>query len=361
MREEIGDLPLMADANQVWDVDQAIEWMGHLTAFDLRWIEEPTSPDDILGHAAIRRAVAPVGVATGEHAANRVIFKQLLQAGAIDYCQIDACRLGGVNEVLAVLLLAARFGVPVCPHAGGLGLCEYVQHLSIIDYVCVSGSLEDRTTEYADHLHEHFVHPARIRDGRYVVPTAPGYSIDLHPSAYAELATPTVPCGGLTVARRPCRPPASPERRPLVVARGCHLEFRRATGPIGVRALARKLDRLVVGRQRALPRRRPAGAGRPQGSRRAEAGAARGVPGRCRRGRAVPRRGVVRQITQLATPPPASTSCTSPVAMVPSPSGLRRRRASRCRCRAPRLVRLCSPARATDPRRSPAWQVGCPG
>ena len=156
MREEIGDLPLMADANQVWDVGQAIEWMRHLEPFGLRWIEEPTSPDDVLGHAAIRRAVAPVGVATGEHAMNRVVFKQLLQAEAIDYCQIDACRLGGVNEVIAVLLLAAKFDVPVCPHAGGLALCEYVQHLSIVDYVCVSGSLDDRTTEFADHLHEHF-------------------------------------------------------------------------------------------------------------------------------------------------------------------------------------------------------------
>ena len=130
MREEIGDLPLMADANQVWDVDEAIARMRHLAPFGLRWIEEPTSPDDVLGHAAIRRAVAPVGVATGEHAANRVVFKQLMQAEAIDYCQIDACRLGGVNEVLAVLLLAAKFDVPVCAHAGGLGLCEYVQHLS---------------------------------------------------------------------------------------------------------------------------------------------------------------------------------------------------------------------------------------
>lgn len=190
MREEIGDLPLMADANQVWDVDEAIAWMRHLEPFDLRWIEEPTSPDDVLGHAAIRRAVRPVGVATGEHAANRVVFKQLLQAEAIDYCQIDACRIGGVNEVLAVLLLAATFDIPVCPHAGGLGLCEYVQHLSVIDYVCVSGSLDDRTTEYADHLHEHFVHPAIIRDGRYVLPTAPGYSIDLHPAAYEQLAYP---------------------------------------------------------------------------------------------------------------------------------------------------------------------------
>jgi L-fuconate dehydratase len=190
MREEIGDLPLMADANQVWDVPQAIERMRHLEPFGLRWIEEPTSPDDVLGHAAIRRAIAPVGVATGEHAANRVVFKQLLQAEAIDYCQIDACRLGGVNEVLAVLLLAAKFGIPVCPHGGGLGLCEYVQHLSVIDYVCVSGSLDDRTTEFADHLHEHFVHPAVVRDGRYVLPRAPGYSVDLHPDSYAALTFP---------------------------------------------------------------------------------------------------------------------------------------------------------------------------
>jgi L-fuconate dehydratase len=184
MREEIGDLPLMADANQVWDVRESIDRMRHLAPFSLRWIEEPTSPDDVLGHATIRRA-------TGEHAANRVVFKQLLQAEAIDYCQIDACRLGGVNEVLAVLLLAAKFGVPVCPHAGGLGLCEYVQHLSVIDFVCVSGSLDDRTTEFADHLHEHFVDPAVVRDGRYVLPTAPGYSVDLHPESYAALTYPS--------------------------------------------------------------------------------------------------------------------------------------------------------------------------
>jgi L-fuconate dehydratase len=190
MREEIGDLPLMADANQVWDVDEAIAWMRHLKPFGLRWIEEPTSPDDVLGHAAIRRAVTPVGVATGEHCSNRVLFKQLLQAEAIDYCQVDACRLGGVNEVLAVLLLAAKFGVPVCPHAGGLGLCEYAQHLSIIDYVCVSGALADRTTEFADHLHEHFLHPAVARDGHYVVPAAPGYSAELHAESYAALAWP---------------------------------------------------------------------------------------------------------------------------------------------------------------------------
>ncbi|MBM4265802.1 MAG: fuconate dehydratase [Deltaproteobacteria bacterium] len=191
MREEIGDgCDLMADANQVWDVPQAIAWMKHLEPYGLRWIEEPTSPDDVVGHAAIRRAVGPIGVATGEHCANKVLFKQLLQMQAIDYCQVDACRLGGLNEVLAVLLLAARYDVPVCPHAGGLGLCEYVQHISMIDYVAVSGSLDGRCTEFADHLHEHFVHPARVRDGRYVVPEAPGYSIEMHPESLEALAFP---------------------------------------------------------------------------------------------------------------------------------------------------------------------------
>jgi L-fuconate dehydratase len=191
MREEIGwECDLMADANQVWDVPQAIAWMRHLEPFRLRWIEEPTSPDDVLGHAAIRRAVAPVGVATGEHCANKVLFKQLLQAGAIDYCQVDACRLGGLNEVLAVLLLAAHFGVPVCPHAGGIGLCEYVQHISLIDYICVSASLTDRSTEYAGHLHEHFVHPVRVRGGRYLVPEAPGYSTEMLPASLEALRFP---------------------------------------------------------------------------------------------------------------------------------------------------------------------------
>lgn len=191
MREELGDdIQLMADANQVWEVPEAIDWVQHLRPFDLRWIEEPTSPDDVLGHAAIRRAISPIGVATGEHAANRVIFKQLLQAEAIDYLQVDACRLGGLNEVLAVLLLAAVRDVPVCPHAGGIGLCEYVQHISIIDYVCASGSLADRTTEYASHLHEHFLHPPVIRDGRYVVPEAPGYSIEMLPESIATLTYP---------------------------------------------------------------------------------------------------------------------------------------------------------------------------
>jgi L-fuconate dehydratase len=183
----------MADANQVWDVPEAIGWMAALRPFDLRWIEEPTHPDDVLGHAAIRRAIAPTRVATGEHAANRVIFKQLLQADAVDYVQVDACRLGGLNEVLAVLLLAARFEKPVCPHAGGIGLCEYVQHVSMIDLLCVSGSWEDRTTEYASHLHEHFLHPAEVRAGRYVVPEAPGFSAELRPDSLDWL---TFPDGG---------------------------------------------------------------------------------------------------------------------------------------------------------------------
>jgi len=179
IREEIGSRQLMMDANQRWDVDEAITQMKTLSRFDPWWIEEPTSPDDVLGHAAIRKAIAPIRVATGEHCQNRVMFKQFFQAAAIDICQIDSCRLGGVNEILAVLLMAAKFGIPVCPHAGGVGLCEYVQHLSIFDYICVSGSLEDRLLEYVDHLHEHFLDPVRMQDGRYMPPSRPGYSIEM--------------------------------------------------------------------------------------------------------------------------------------------------------------------------------------
>ncbi|TDO56762.1 L-fuconate dehydratase [Kribbella sp. VKM Ac-2571] len=171
---------LMIDANQVWDVPEAIEWVKALAEFEPLWIEEPTSPDDILGHAAIRKAVAPIGVASGEHGMNRVLFKQMFQAGALDFCQLDAARLGSVNEVLAVYLLAASFDVPVCPHAGGVGLCELVQHLAIFDYVAVSGSLDGRVTEYVDHLHEHFVDPCVVRNGAYVLPAAPGYSAEMH-------------------------------------------------------------------------------------------------------------------------------------------------------------------------------------
>jgi L-fuconate dehydratase len=191
IREEIGeDRRLMMDANQVWGVQEAIERMRPLAAFAPDWIEEPTSPDDVLGHAAIARAVAPIRVATGEHCHNRVMFKQFLQAGALGVLQVDACRLAGVNEVLAVLLLAAKFGVPVCPHAGGVGLCELTQHLSVLDYVAISAGLEGRRLEYVDHLHEHFVDPVRIRGGRYLAPQAPGYSAQMHEASLAEHAFP---------------------------------------------------------------------------------------------------------------------------------------------------------------------------
>jgi L-fuconate dehydratase len=192
IREEIGpNRKLMMDANQVWDVGQAIENMERLKEFDPWWIEEPTSPDDVLGHAMIARAVSPIGVATGEHCQNRIVFKQFLQADAISFCQIDSCRLGGVNEVLSVLLMARKFGVPVCPHAGGVGLCEYVQHLSIFDYICVSASLENRILEYVDHLHEHFLDPVNVRNGRYMPPAVPGYSIEMKPESLDEFEFPT--------------------------------------------------------------------------------------------------------------------------------------------------------------------------
>jgi L-fuconate dehydratase len=186
IREEIGwDRKLMVDANQVWDVPVAIEWMKHLAPFRPWWIEEPTSPDDVLGHAAIARAMEPlgIGVATGEHGMNRILFKQLLQARAISFCQVDSCRLGGLNENLAVLLMAAKFGVPVCPHAGGVGLCEFVQHISMIDFTTVSGSWDGRVCEFVDHLHEHFTDPCRIRTARYLAPTAAGFSTEMIPAS----------------------------------------------------------------------------------------------------------------------------------------------------------------------------------
>lgn len=204
-RRAVGpDVSLMIDSNQVWEVDEAIERIRALDGFGLVWAEEPTSPDDILGHARIREAIAPlgIGVATGEHGMNRVLFKQMLQAGAIDYLQLDACRLASVNEVLAVQLLAARFGVPVCPHAGGVGLCELVNHLAAIDYVVVSGRRDDRVAEYVDHLHEHFVDPCRVRDGAYVLPHAPGYSAEMVPEA---IETYRWPDGAYWAAQRPVR------------------------------------------------------------------------------------------------------------------------------------------------------------
>jgi L-fuconate dehydratase len=192
MREEIGPTgTLMMDANQCWDVDEAITQMKALARFNPFWIEEPTSPDDVLGHARIAREIAPIAVATGEVCQNRVMFKQLLQADAIRYVQVDSCRMGGMNEALAVILMAHKFGKPVCPHAGGVGLCEYVQHLSIFDYIAVSRTLEDRVCEYVDHLHEHFVDPCVTKNARYVAPQRPGYSIDIKPESMAEFEFPT--------------------------------------------------------------------------------------------------------------------------------------------------------------------------
>jgi len=166
-------------------VGEAIDHLKALAFADPWWIEEPTSPDDVEGHRAIREGVAPMRVATGEMCQNRVVFKQLIMRGAIDVVQIDACRLGGVNEVLAVLLMAAKYDLPVCPHAGGVGLCEYVQHLAMIDYLAFSGTMEGRVIEYVDHLHEHFVHPCVVRGGAYLVPEAPGFSIEMKPGTLA--------------------------------------------------------------------------------------------------------------------------------------------------------------------------------
>jgi L-fuconate dehydratase len=187
------DMPIAVDANQIWGVPEAIAWMDQLKVYHPYWIEEPTSPDDVLGHAAIRRAVAPIRVATGEHTANAVMFKQLLQAGAIDVVQIDACRVGGVNENVAILLLAAKFGLPVCPHAGGVGLCEMVQHLAMFDYLAVSGTTEGRMIEYIDHLHGHFVDPVTIEAGRYVAPRRPGAGAQILPESVAEFSYPDGP------------------------------------------------------------------------------------------------------------------------------------------------------------------------
>ena len=193
-RRAIGTgVDLAIDANQVWDVESAIDWIGRLAEFDLAWVEEPTSPDDILGHARIREGVAPVPIATGEHVANRVVFKQLLQARAIDVMQIDACRVAGVNENLVNLLLAAKFGVRVCPHAGGVGLCEAVQHLSFFDYAALSGSMDGRSIEWIDHLHEHFVSPAVVAHGRYLAPREPGASTEMYPDSLAQYAYPNGP------------------------------------------------------------------------------------------------------------------------------------------------------------------------
>ncbi|WP_119329132.1 L-fuconate dehydratase [Cysteiniphilum halobium] len=190
-REVIGPhRKLMMDANQRWEVSQAIQWMDALKQFKPWFIEEPTSPDDILGHKKIKDAISPIWVASGEMCQNRILFKQFIESGALDIVQIDSCRLGGVNEVLAVYLMAAKFNIPVCPHAGGVGLCEYVQHLAMIDYICISGSLTDRVLEYVDHLHEHFVAPVKIEKGHYIAPTVPGYSITMYPETINQYEFP---------------------------------------------------------------------------------------------------------------------------------------------------------------------------
>ena len=187
VREVVGNnITLMVDANQVWEPSEAVEWMKSLAEFDLWFLEEPTSPDDILGHRQVREGIHPIKVATGECCQNRIIFKQFLQADAIDVVQIDATRVGGLNENLAIMLMAAKYGKPICPHAGGVGLCEYVQHLSMIDYLCISGSWEGKVAEYVDHLHEHFVTPCILKDGRYQAPMDPGFSIEMKPDTLAR-------------------------------------------------------------------------------------------------------------------------------------------------------------------------------
>lgn len=186
-RETIGDhCHLMIDANQVWEVGQAITWVNALRFANPWFIEEPTNPDDISGHRRIRQEISPIKVATGEMCHNRIMFKQFIMEQAIDVVQIDACRLGGVNEVLAVMLMAAKYNLPVCPHAGGVGLCEYVQHLSMIDFLCISASYENRVIEYVDHLHEHFIHPCVIKNGAYMPPVSPGYSIEMYPASLEQ-------------------------------------------------------------------------------------------------------------------------------------------------------------------------------
>ena len=191
-REAIGpDVKLAIDANQVWDVNDAIKWINDLGDVNLHWVEEPTSPDDVLGHAAIAKAIAPVKVATGEHVMNRIIFKQLIQAKSFSFMQVDASRVAGMNENIAMLLMAAKAGIPVCPHAGGVGLCEMVQHVAMFDFVAVGGKHPDRVVEFVDHLHEHFVVPTDIRNAHYMPPLAPGASAEMHAKSIADFTFPT--------------------------------------------------------------------------------------------------------------------------------------------------------------------------
>jgi L-fuconate dehydratase len=191
-REAIGpEIKLAIDANQVWDVNTAINWLNSLKDVDLHWIEEPTNPDDVVGHAAIAKAIAPIKVATGEHVANRVIFKQMMQSNSLSFVQIDASRVAGVNENIAIILMAAKFGLPVCPHAGGVGLCEMVQHLAMFDYVAVGGENPDRVVEFVDHLHEHFVVPTEIKNARYIAPVKAGAGAEMFSNSVSDFTFPT--------------------------------------------------------------------------------------------------------------------------------------------------------------------------
>lgn len=191
MRETVGpDITLAIDANQVWDVPDAIAWVNGLGDDKIHWVEEPTSPDDILGHKAIQDGIAPIRVATGEHVHNRIMVKQLLQAGAISFLQIDATRVAGVNENIALIAMAKKFGVPVCPHAGGVGLCEMVQHLAMFDAVAVSGHHADRVVEFVDHLHEHFVVPTQIENAHYRAPLAAGIGAEMKPESIRDFHFP---------------------------------------------------------------------------------------------------------------------------------------------------------------------------
>ncbi|MFS4579771.1 L-fuconate dehydratase [Phaeobacter sp. C3_T13_0] len=186
-REELGwDMNIMIDANQVWEVDQAIDWIKELAFAKPFFMEEPTSPDDVSGHRTIREAIAPIKVATGEMCQNRIMFKQFIKEGAIDIVQIDSCRMGGLNEVLAVMLMAAKYDLPVWPHAGGVGLCEYVQHMSMIDYITITGEKDSKRIEFVDHLHEHFVDPCVVQNGAYTAPSLPGFSIEMKPQSIAD-------------------------------------------------------------------------------------------------------------------------------------------------------------------------------
>ncbi len=193
-RETCGEgYPIAIDANQRWDVSDAVGWVKELEKFDLAWVEEPTSPDDVLAHAAIADAIAPVPVATGEHCQSRVLAKQFFQAKGLSIYQMDACRVAGVNENIAILLMAAKFGIRVCPHAGGVGLCELVQHMSMFDFISVSTELDHRMIEYVDHLHEHFITPVDVHDGRYWPPEAPGTGAEIKTSTISEFSYPTGP------------------------------------------------------------------------------------------------------------------------------------------------------------------------